>query len=278
MTANKLRARRAGTDSRSSCRHSTMSLAAREAPNACASSRRRWNPPILNERAGARVLLKAETLQRTGSFKFRGAHNLHQPDLPGDLARRRRRLLVGQSRPGVAEAARLAGLRATIVMPRDAPGAEDRADTRRGRGGGPVSTATRRPRGDRLQAVRRARSAVRPALRPPRHHRRAGHGGLELLRTGADSRRAADSGAGPAAAAAWSRRGAWRSSISRPAARYTAWSRRVSMTLRARCASGQRERNARLSGSICDALLSASRARSPSRSTAAVLGRSRVTR
>ena len=33
------------------------------------------NSPALDERLGARVFLKAETLQRTGSFKFRGAYN-----------------------------------------------------------------------------------------------------------------------------------------------------------------------------------------------------------
>ena len=33
------------------------------------------NAPVLDERLGARVFLKAETLQRTGSFKFRGAYN-----------------------------------------------------------------------------------------------------------------------------------------------------------------------------------------------------------
>ena len=31
---------------------------------------------ILNDHLGCRVLLKMETLQRTGSFKFRGAYNL----------------------------------------------------------------------------------------------------------------------------------------------------------------------------------------------------------
>ncbi|MEQ9813905.1 MAG: pyridoxal-phosphate dependent enzyme, partial [Azospirillaceae bacterium] len=31
--------------------------------------------PLLNERLGARLLVKAEPLQRTGSFKFRGAYN-----------------------------------------------------------------------------------------------------------------------------------------------------------------------------------------------------------
>ena len=33
------------------------------------------NAPVLDERLGARVFLKAEILQRTGSFKFRGAYN-----------------------------------------------------------------------------------------------------------------------------------------------------------------------------------------------------------
>src|SRR6202140_5036359 len=33
------------------------------------------SPPVLNERAGTRVFLKPEMLQRTGSFKFRGAFN-----------------------------------------------------------------------------------------------------------------------------------------------------------------------------------------------------------
>ena len=33
------------------------------------------NSPVLDARLGARVFLKAETLQRTGSFKFRGAYN-----------------------------------------------------------------------------------------------------------------------------------------------------------------------------------------------------------
>ena len=31
--------------------------------------------PLLNERIGGRLLIKAEPLQRTGSFKFRGAYN-----------------------------------------------------------------------------------------------------------------------------------------------------------------------------------------------------------
>jgi len=76
---------------------------------------------FVNERVGARVFLKAETLQRTGSFKFRGAHNrisqIAPADAPGGIVA----CSSGNHAQGVAEAARLAGLRAAIVMPRDAP-------------------------------------------------------------------------------------------------------------------------------------------------------------
>ena len=54
----------------------------------------------LDEALGGRILLKVESLQRTGSFKFRGAYNrLVQLDA-GAAPRRRRRLLVRQPRPG----------------------------------------------------------------------------------------------------------------------------------------------------------------------------------
>ena len=77
--------------------------------------------PALNERIGGRVLLKAETLQRTGSFKFRGAYNrISQIPIParpaGVVA-----FSSGNHAQGVAAAAALLGLPATIVMPEDAP-------------------------------------------------------------------------------------------------------------------------------------------------------------
>ena len=77
--------------------------------------------PALNERLGARVLLKLETLQRVGAFKFRGAYNrLVQ------LGPEQRRAGVvafssGNHAQGVALAARLLGIPALIVMPSDAP-------------------------------------------------------------------------------------------------------------------------------------------------------------
>ncbi|MBX6321695.1 MAG: pyridoxal-phosphate dependent enzyme, partial [Rhodospirillaceae bacterium] len=76
----------------------------------------------LNARAGGRVLIKAETLQRTGSFKFRGAFN-KLSRLAG--TRSRPGCVVayssGNHAQGVATAARLNGLPAVIVMPRDSP-------------------------------------------------------------------------------------------------------------------------------------------------------------
>ena len=71
----------------------------------------------LNALVGGRVLLKAEPLQHTGSFKFRGAYNaISQTDAPAVVA-----YSSGNHAQGVARAARLLGRRATIVMPADAP-------------------------------------------------------------------------------------------------------------------------------------------------------------
>ncbi len=77
--------------------------------------------PLLNERVGGRILLKAECLQRTGSFKFRGAYN-RIAQIPEDD---RKNGVVGYSSgnhaQGVACAAQMLGIPATIVMPSDAP-------------------------------------------------------------------------------------------------------------------------------------------------------------
>ncbi len=77
--------------------------------------------PALNERLGGRVLLKAETLQRTGSFKFRGAFNKISQIPERARARGVIAYSSGNHAQGVAAAARLLGIPATIVMPSDAP-------------------------------------------------------------------------------------------------------------------------------------------------------------
>lgn len=79
------------------------------------------NFPVLDDRTGARVFLKLETFQRMGSFKFRGAYNKIN-SIPKD--RRGAGVVAfssGNHAQGVAAAAKLFGVRATIVMPADAP-------------------------------------------------------------------------------------------------------------------------------------------------------------
>jgi threonine dehydratase len=78
--------------------------------------------PLLEKALGFRLLVKAETLQLTGSFKFRGACNKlmlvkeRQPGTSAVVA-----FSSGNHAQGVAAAASMLGFKATIVMPDDAP-------------------------------------------------------------------------------------------------------------------------------------------------------------
>ena len=87
---------------------------------------------VLSEQVGAEVLLKAEVLQRTGSFKVRGAANRI-----GQLTDQERRAGVvtasaGNHAQGVALAAARLGVPGTIVMPREASLAKVEATRRYG--------------------------------------------------------------------------------------------------------------------------------------------------
>lgn len=75
----------------------------------------------LDERVGARVLVKAEMLQRSGSFKFRGACNRLSMLTAQERAAGVVAWSSGNHAQAVAAVARLLGTRATIVMPADAP-------------------------------------------------------------------------------------------------------------------------------------------------------------
>jgi threonine dehydratase len=78
----------------------------------------------LDAMTGGRTFLKAETLQRTGSFKFRGAYNKLAAIPPEQRAGGVVAYSSGNHAQGVAAAARLLGMRCVIVMPRDAPRAK----------------------------------------------------------------------------------------------------------------------------------------------------------
>lgn len=75
----------------------------------------------LDERTGTRALLKAELMQRTGSFKFRGAYNKIASIPSADRERGVLAYSSGNHAQAVALAASLLGAPATIVMPADAP-------------------------------------------------------------------------------------------------------------------------------------------------------------
>ncbi|MFL6836770.1 MAG: threonine/serine dehydratase [Bradyrhizobium sp.] len=77
--------------------------------------------PVLNERVGTKIFLKPEMLQRTGSFKFRGAFNklssIPQDKRGGGVVA----FSSGNHAQGVAAAAKILNMQATIVMPADSP-------------------------------------------------------------------------------------------------------------------------------------------------------------
>ena len=80
-----------------------------------------FHSSILDESIGGHILFKAETFQRTGSFKFRGAFN----KMRLLKARKTHTKIVswssGNHAQAVAAAANILGLHATIIMPTDAP-------------------------------------------------------------------------------------------------------------------------------------------------------------
>jgi len=77
--------------------------------------------PFLDELAGRRVLVKAECLQHTGSFKFRGAWSAISAIAPSERQRGVIAYSSGNHAQGIAYAAQKCGIPAVIVMPADAP-------------------------------------------------------------------------------------------------------------------------------------------------------------
>ena len=140
----------------------------------------------LDELLGGRILLKLESLQRTGSFKFRGAYNrLVQLD---EAARRRGVVAFssGNHAQGVAAAAKLLAMTATIVMPANAP-AIKLANTR---ALGAEVVLYDRFTGDREQIARRIvaerGATLVPAYDDPQVIAGQGTVGLELMQQAAE--------------------------------------------------------------------------------------------
>ena len=220
----------------------------------------------LDALTGGRIFLKAETLQHTGSFKFRGAYN-KLAAIP--LEQRSGGVVAfssGNHAQGVAAAARLLGMRCVIVMPADAP----RAKRERTAVLGAEIVLYDRARDDR-EAIAGDIAARRSAVLVPPYDDAliiAGQGtagreivdDLSVLGLKPDVVVVTASGGGLTAGIAL----AVKSRVP-AAAVYTAEPQGFDDHARS-FRSGQREQNAALTGTICDALM----ARMPGKLTFAI--------
>ena len=75
----------------------------------------------LDEKSGAQLFFKCENMQRMGAFKFRGAYNALSRFTPQQRKTGVVAFSSGNHAQAIALSARLAGIRATIIMPQDAP-------------------------------------------------------------------------------------------------------------------------------------------------------------
>lgn len=213
---------------------------------------------VLNARARGRVFLKAENLQRTGSFKIRGAYNRLAQLTPGEGARGVVAWSSGNHAQGVACAAALLGIHAAIVMPEDAPRAK-LENTRRL--GGEVITYDRYT-GDREVIAKEIAATRGAALVPSYDHEHviAGQGtvGLEIVEQAEEVGVLPDqvlvccSGGGLTAGMAIALKAAW------PAVRVIAVEPEAFDDTRRSLASGRREFLVPGASSICDALQTSS--------------------
>ncbi len=211
--------------------------------------------PLLDERIGAQVFLKAEILQRMGSFKFRGAYNRCATIEP---ERRESGVVAyssGNHAQGVAAAAKLLGMPAVIVMPSDAP----RPKRERTAALGAEVVLYDREKEDRAAIAKgiadRRGAVIVPPFDDPMVIAGQGTIGMEIVEDLATLGLKPDvvvvgaSGGGLAAGISL----AVKSTVPE-ADFYTAEPEGFDDTRRS-FASGHRERNARMSGTICDALM-----------------------
>ena len=214
--------------------------------------------PALNEKMGGRILLKAETMQRVGAFKFRGAYNavcqVDTSKFPGGVVA----CSSGNHAQGVAAAATLCGMASVIVMPSDAP----RVKLARTKAFGAEVVTYDRATEDRDAIARRICDQRRAAFIHPYDDRNviAGQGtvGLELMEQAAAVNATPDavlvccSGGGLVTGTAIAVKAASPSTevYSVEPAGFDDFARSLK--------SGKREKNAASTGSICDALMATS--------------------
>jgi len=220
----------------------------------------------LDSLTGGRIFLKAETLQRTGSFKFRGAYNKLAAIPPERRSGGVVAFSSGNHAQGVAAAARLLGMPCLIVMPGDAP----RAKRERTAALGAEVVLYDRARDDR-EAIASAIAARRGAVLVPPYD-----DALIIAGQGTAGREIVDDlaalGLQPEVVVVTASGGGLTAGIALAikarvptAALYTAEPQDFDDHARS-FRSGRREENAALTGTICDALM----ARMPGKLTFAI--------
>lgn len=211
--------------------------------------------PLLNEVTGGRVLFKAECLQRTGSFKFRGAWNFISQ--LGEEARQAGVVAYssGNHAQGIAAAAKLRGLPALIVMPSDTP-AVKKANTRAY--GAEIVTYDRATQSREAIAAEIARERGAVIVPPYEHpHIIAGQGtvGLELAEQAAERGLSLDQVLVPVSGGGLTAGIALAMAAVSPKTVVNCVEPEGFDDHRRSLAAGERQRNAEVTGSICDALM-----------------------
>jgi threonine dehydratase len=209
----------------------------------------------VNAKLGGRLFIKAECLQRTGSFKIRGAYNFLASMSEADRKNGAVGWSSGNHAQGLAEAGRLLGVKTTIVMPADAPALKV-ANTRASGAEVVLYDRMKESREEIGQGIAKKTGAT---IVPPYDHvwilTGQGTAGLELaeqakaLGVTLDAVAAPCSGGGLSTGTALGVKGIM------PNASVHAGEPAGFDDLARSLASGKKEKNAKLSGSICDALL-----------------------
>lgn len=209
----------------------------------------------VNARLGGRLLIKAECLQRTGSFKLRGAYNF----LASMTEEERKKGAVGWSSgnhaQGLAEAARLIGMKATVVMPADAPALKV-ANTK---ASGAEVVLYDRVRDSREEIGLGIAAKTGAAVVPPYDHpwilTGQGTAGLEIVEQAKELGVTLDAVAAPCSGGGLSTGIALAVKGLSPSTSVHAGEPAGFDDLARSLVSGKPEKNEKLSGSICDALL-----------------------
>lgn len=216
----------------------------------------------VDDRLGLRLLFKAECLQHSGAFKFRGAYNclsrIDRARYPGGVVA----YSTGNHGQAVATVARLLGLRATVVMPADAPSVKMQKVVRQG---AKLVTYDRRSESREAIATKVAAESLALVVPPgddPDVIAGQGTAALEALQDvprdiGVDAIIVPCGGGGLAAGTCLA--------VQASASKAEVWAAEPQGfdDTRRSLASGRRELNSTATGSICDALLASTPAELP---------------